>query len=295
MGDKGKDLFLAKRRILAMLPFIVINFGLSVVMVVFGALASNRIETIKEDYRIKIVNSTHTFNIISSNSICDRYKNYYTNDENFTNFTNFFGVDSKFETLYDGTLYLFGYSIVSVTYLTSLLIAIIILACCYIKSDDIIKQNKYNRPNNKHICTLIFMIIKLGLFLHLYIKIIQHLVRTIKSYNSKFFKNVYDFHDICIDNKSKFKEKYCYCWSFQNHLNMLYLFIFLFFIVDIIAMILTVLSQFYNVWQCLLSYITCGKYEYISVESINQSFFDEKEKRDEDDDSIPVYGEINNS
>ena len=50
--ENGNDLLLAKRRIIVMIPFLLLNLSLSITMLVFISIIYNKINVLRDDYQI---------------------------------------------------------------------------------------------------------------------------------------------------------------------------------------------------------------------------------------------------
>jgi len=51
--ENGNDLLLAKRRIIAIFPFLLLNFSFSVTMIVFSSILYYRVNSMRDDYIIE--------------------------------------------------------------------------------------------------------------------------------------------------------------------------------------------------------------------------------------------------
>ena len=271
LSDK-KDLLLGKRRIMAMFPFLLINFVLSIVMIVFSAIPFNKVYSINEDYQIKP--QSFDWNINENEEICkDIKKKTYDLDNPYRyNFSHIFGLyDSdddleKFEDYAAGNL---AFSISSVSFL-ALFIGISLCFCpSYIcVSDEVIKDKKEHFPNKKHPTTTCFFIFKIITFSVLDIYLIAFFFLT-RSINSDIFERVYFFHDNCFKNESekdKFRNDYTYCWEIDSPLDVYYVFTIIFLIIDFVSIVVVFFAKNYNIWSFILSKISCGKYTYKEID-----------------------------
>lgn len=272
--SEKKDLLLAKRRILAMLPFLLISFAFSIVMIVFSAIPYHRINKINEDYKISY--KTYEQYIIKNNlnnDLCYKIRNNMHNPYYNDNFSYIFGLyddeDETIEKFEDYTAGDLAFSISSVSFLI-LFIGISICLCpSYVcVSDEKIKEKSDHFPNKKHSITTCFFIFKIVTFSLIDIYLIAFYFLTI-SINSDFFENVYYFHDNCLTNSdimNKFRNDYTYCWDIDSPLDVYYIFTILFLIVDFISIGFFLLAKNYNVWSLILNKITCGKYPYEPID-----------------------------
>lgn len=269
--SEKKDYLLAKRRVLVMFPFLLINFVISIVMIVFSAIPYHRISKINDDYVISY--KVYDQYIKRDEILCGKIRdNMYKIDYNF-NFSHIFGLydddDESIEKFEDYTAGNLAFSISSVAFLL-LFIGISLCFCpsyaC--TSDEKLKEKKEHFPNKKHATTTCFFIFKIVTFSLIDIYLIAFYLLTI-SINSDFFEDVYYFHDYCLTNTDimeKFRNDYSYCWDIDSPLDVYYTFTVLFLIVDFISIGLFLLAKNYNVWSWILNKITCGKYPYEPIE-----------------------------
>ena len=144
-NENGNDLLLAKRRMIAIFPFLIFNFAISLFY---------RINAMRNNYKIEY-NDYQYENIQECNSISEEIKNN-------NNFSSAFNIASNLTKLENPIAHCMGYSITSVTFLTGFLIISGFLMLKYTrKSDEEIKENPSFIQNNKHICTTCFIILKL--------------------------------------------------------------------------------------------------------------------------------------
>ena len=259
MKENGNDLLLAKRRMIVIFPFIILNFGISITMIVFSSILFYRINAMRDDYKIEY-NDYQYENTQECNDISGNLKNN-------KNFSSFFNIASNLTKLENPVAHCMAYSITSVTFLTLFLLISGCLMLKYVrKSDEEIKQNPSFIPNKKHICTLCFIIIKIIFNILIQICLITFLCVTFSVYTPKIFEGVYNFADKCVKNKDSFKKKYFYCWGFETPFHIYTFFTIINLILDIISFIFIYMSEKYNVWSFILHKLTCGKFEYIEVD-----------------------------
>ena len=273
MCKNGKDLLLAKRRVLAMLPFIIINFSFAIIMLVFSAIAFHRVNTINEDYQI----SSGTITEISSgpNDICKEIIRNINNELYHHNFTQIFMLDKEhdgnhvtLEKFIESISVVFAFSINAVVFFTIFLLISIVFYCIYAKpSDEVIKANPKHLSNRNHCLTTCFIIFKTVSIILIELYLVIYTLLSI-SYQSNVFENVHVFYEKCTFGRDKnvFKNKYKYCWELNSKLNVFYIFTALFIFADILSIIITILSKHYNVWSLILNKISRGKYEYEDVD-----------------------------
>ena len=279
MAKSRKDLLLAKRRVLAMLPFICINFAFTIVMIVFSAIAYYRVTTINDDYTI-LPNDFSVDNTKNISEKCNKYQSNIRSLKYQHNFTQIFELDinhgendATLEKFIDSISVGFAFSITAVIFLSIFLILSIIFYFKYVKpSDEVIKANPEHIASRNHWITTCFMIFKIVSIILIEIYLVISSLISI-SYQSDIFDPVHYYHENCLFNeeKQRFKEKYEYCWGLNSKLGIFYLFTGLFVITDIISVIFAALSKNYNVWSFLLHKISRGKYEYEEVD-INKGF-----------------------
>ena len=277
MAKSRKDLLLAKRRVLAMLPFICIHFSFAIVMLVFSAIAYYRVYTVNDEYQI----FPGIFTLIgTSDKECNEYKGNIYNEQFYNNFTLIFKLNEEhgenkvtLEKFIDSVSVGFAFSITAVLFLTIFLIMSIVFYFKYVTpSDEVIKANPEHLANRNHWVTTCFMIFKIVSIILIEIYIVISSLISI-SYQSDVFDPVHYYYEKCIfkEYQKKFKDKYEYCWGIESKLNVFYTFTFLFVFVDIISIVIVTLSKNYNVWSFILSKISRGKYEYEEID-INKGF-----------------------
>ena len=277
MAKSRKDLLLAKRRVLAMLPFICINFSFAIIMLVFSAIAYYRVYKINDDY---LIQPYHYIGNAKNSDCLDRIKKINEFSYN-SNFTQIFDLDKDhgkndvtLEKFIDSISVGFAFSITAVLFLTIFLIMSIVFYFKYvIPSDEVIKANPEHLSNRNHWVTTCFMIFKIVSIILIEIYIVISSLISI-SYQSDVFDPVHEYYEDCIENetiKKKFKKDYEYCWGIESKLNVFYTFVFLFVFVDIISIVIVTLSKNYNVWSFILNKISRGKYEYEEID-INKGF-----------------------
>ena len=276
-NENGNDLLLAKRRILVIFPFLLLNFSISITMIVFSSILYYRVNAMRDDYKIEY-NDYQYENSQECNQISEQIKNN-------KNFSQVFNIANNLTKLENPVAHCMAYSITSVTFLTFFLL----LSGCLIlkyarKSDEEIKENPNFIPNKKHSCTTCFIILKIIFNVLIEICLISFLCFTFSVYSSKIFKEVYNFADKCVKNKDSFKNKYSYCWGFEKPFHIYTFFTIFNFILDIISLIFTEKTEKYNVWSFILHKLTCGKFKYIEVDS--KGFITPEEKGDKEDNLI---------
>ena len=277
MGKPQVDLLLAKRRTLVLLPFSLINLGLSIIMIVFSGISSYRLLKIRDDYIIERdmfhykynYNSNYIDNYINSNEkfcidIIDRIRITY-------NFTIIFGLNEKnndLNRLNDNVSACLAFSITAVIFLILFTLILGCFMCIYASpSDDKIREKPSFAPNKKHCATTCFVIFKMIALTLIDIYII--IFTLISFFSSKnLFNRIYRFQKYCVIefDKWEFKKTFIYCWNLHNSLKKYVLFALLFVISDIISDVFIILSKNYNVWSFILSKISGGKFEYEKVE-----------------------------
>lgn len=277
MAKSRKDLLLAKRRVLAMLPFICINFSFAIIMLIFSAIAYYRLYTINDDYQIEPDDFKEKF---TSETKCFVFRNNMINPIFEKNFTLIFELDKEhgenevtLEKFIDSVSVGFAFSITAVLFLTIFLIMSIVFYFKYATpSDEVIKANPEHLSNRNHWVTTCFMIFKIVSIILIEIYLVISSLISI-SYQSDIFDPVHFFYEECIDEESKkdFKKEYEYCWGIESKLNVFYTFTYLFVFVDIISIIIVTLSKNYNVWSFILNKISRGKYEYEEID-VNKGF-----------------------
>jgi hypothetical protein len=280
MAKSRKDLLLAKRRVLAMLPFICINFSFAIIMIVFSSIAYYRVYTINDDYQINSTYIEEDIYSLSDEKDCQTYRDRILDINQFNkNFTRIFKLDEEkgdnkvtLEKFIDSISVGFAFSITAVLFLTIFLIMSIVFYFKYAKpSDEVIKANPEHLSNRNHWITTCFMIFKIVSIILIEIYLVISSLISI-SYQSDVFDNVHYYYENCLkEKKDKFKKDYKYCWGLNSKLAVFYIFTALFVFVDIISIIIATLSKNYNVWSFILNKITRGKYEYEEVD-INKGF-----------------------
>ena len=305
MAKSRKDLLLAKRRVLAILPFICINFSFAIIMIVFSWIAYYRLNTINNDYQISKNTAFIETDIGIDDPKCNHYKDNILNGQYNNNFTQIFDLDKEhgnnhvtLAKFIESVSVGLAFSITAVVFLTIFLLMLIPLYFIYVKpSDEIIKANPKHLSNGKHYKTTCFMIFKFVLIIFIEIYLVISSFISI-SYQSNAFYAIHYYYKICLqsnDKKKEFKKEYEYCWGLNNKLAVFYIFTALFVLVEMISIIIVILSKNYNVWSLILNKISGGKYEYEEVD-INKGFIVPKESVVKDDE-IPqenlIGGAIN--
>ena len=112
--ENGNDLLLAKRRILVMLPFLLINLSISIIMLVFISIVYNKIYVLRDDYQIDYNDFQY-----ENNSNCDRTLEMIKTKHNFSDIFHFGQNMTRLENPVTVGL---GYSITSIICLISLLL-----------------------------------------------------------------------------------------------------------------------------------------------------------------------------
>jgi len=190
--ENGNDLLLAKRRILVIFPFLLLNFSFSVTMIVFSSILYYRVNAMMDDYKIEY-NDYQYENSEECNKISRKIKSN-------NNFSKIFNI-SNLNNLENAVGQCLGYSITSVTFLTFFLLLSGCLILIYArKSDKEIKENPNYIPNKKHICTTCFIIVKNIFTILIDICLISFLCVTFLYFSSEIFKEVYNFVDNCVKN-----------------------------------------------------------------------------------------------
>ena len=275
MAKSQIDLLLAKRRTLALLPFSLINLGLSIIMIVFSGISSYRLLKIRDDYIIEREMFKYKYNY--TKNYVDNYIS--TNEEfcidtidrikNINNFTIIFQLNKQKKELNKEIDNLSACLAFSITAVTSLVLFSSILGCfiCIyvIPSNDKIRKKPSYAPNKKHCVTTCFVIFKIIVFI---LNDIYILIFTLISFFSSknLFKNIYRFQQYCVIDKLGFKNEFIYCWNLYISLKKYVLFALLFVISDIISDVFIILSKNHNVWSFILSKISGGKFKYEKVE-----------------------------
>lgn len=289
--SKGKkDLLLAKRRVLVVSPFLIIDFAFSIVMIVFSGITLYRLIQLRDDYKI----GENDYTYYNNKEECINTKKSINLNQNFTKVFEIIKKESKYPLLnsVEGCL---GYSIAAVVFDSILLLFLFFFICIYVRpSDEKIKSNISHVSNKNHCVTLIFFILKCITYAYMDFHLIKFFIYSIS--DRKILKNVFDFYENCVIEKEKFKKNYSYCWEINGPLNKYYIFMILFIIADIISIILTILAQNYNVWGLLLYLITFGKYEYKKVDA-NLGFVIPPNSVNKDDEKIDdlIVGSVNDN
>ena len=306
MGESKVDLLLAKRRILALLPFSLITFGLSIIMVVFSAIATYKLNKIRDDYTIERDMFKFKYDYINNymdNSLSENEqfcKDTIKTIGAINNFTIIFELNQVKNNLNKVIIYAeanLGFSIVTQSFTTPFLIIMGFCSCAYISSsDNKIRANPAHIPNKKHwvtTCLIIFKILSSSL-IYIFL-IIYALISNLA--NPNLFDGIYKFHQNCVleNDKTKFKNKFIYCWNVYDTLTKYLIFVFLFIILDIISLVLVIFSKKYNIWSFILNKISGGKFKYKEVDD-SKGFIIPQNKVLEDnkliDDSSEVHEEI---
>ena len=265
MPNGGKDLLLAKRRVIAMIPFLCINFIFSIIILVFISLTHKLIKKINNDYKI----GKNDY-IIKEISLCTSIRNKISINDGFTFVFELNKVgEEDFDKLKKSVKVGFNFSIGAICFITLFLIISIYFFFKYAKiSDEKIKTNPEHIPNRTHWITTSYMALKIAS-----IAVIESFlaISSLVSYSLRYdvFDNVHSFHENCLNSKKeekKFKSDYIYCWRVNTYLTVFYVFLSLFIITDIISIVLAILSKNYNVWSLLLNKISCGYYPYKEID-----------------------------
>ena len=269
--ENGNDLLLAKRRVIVIFPFILLNFSISITMLVFSSILYYRVNVMRNDYIIEY-NDYQYENSQECNKISEQIKNN-------KNFSQSFNINNNLTQLENPVAHCMAYSITSVTFLTFFLLVSGCLILKYArKSDEEIKENPSFIPNKKHSCTTCFIILKIIFNILIEIFLITFLCLTYSVYSSKIFKEVYNFADKCVQNKDSFKKKYSYCWGFETPFHIYTFFAIINFILDITSFFFIQMAEKYNVWSFILHKLTCGIFEYIEVDY--KGFINPEDKED---------------
>lgn len=302
------DLLLAKRRILVLFPFSLIQLSLSIIILVYSAIVEHRLSVINKDYIIERNNYTYKINNVNDD-IVGFCSNFYNNMLKTNNFSIIFQLnenENQFNILLDSVSVCMAFSITSISFLC---IFLLILFCGFstfgIKSDEKLRENSNYEPNKKHCGTTCLMITKLlTFFLIKFYLIIYSIISLFKIQN--LFDGIYKYQENCIIDldKNKFKNNYINCWRIKRPLNIYSVFALLFVISDIIELILLILTKNYNVYSLILNKFSCGKYKYEKVDD-NKGFIipqnkvvkDDKMVEDSETNELPeeIIGAINES
>lgn len=276
------DLLLAKRRMVVIFPFILINFIFSIFMVISSVIVRDKIQEIKNEYKIGQNDSIYYTNISECASLAPKIE--ASKSENITKAFNISTKDLK--KIYESVDASFTFSIASFGIISLFLVISICLTYKFARfSDETIKENPDHTPTNKHYATNCFYIVKITILSLFEIFLFTSFFITISKLDTKLFKNIYDFADKCVINKELFKKKYSNFWDIKTPLYFYYTFILLFIVSDIISIVLEKLTKKYNVWSLILSLITCKKYKYVEIEN-GKGFIIPQEKVVRDDENI---------
>ncbi len=264
--SEKKDLLLAKRRISAIFPFLIINLFLSIFMTMLTATSYSKIDDINDEYWLR------DYYLQPDNYINIDFCNNYKRESISMNFSIFFRMHSKdektMENLDDAIAGCIGVSAICFFFL---LILSGLGGYYYYKyvypSDDTLKENPEYFPNKRHPKTTCFCIFKGILFLWLDVFLFIYLIIA-DSINEDFFDDVYNFHDYCLKEraKEKFREEYTYCWEIEGPLDFFTACSFFFLFFDLMSIAFFSLSKNYNVWSYIRYKITCGKYPYKEID-----------------------------
>ena len=275
MGYGKQDLLLAKRRTIAMLPFLSINFIFSIIIFVFISKTHKSIKKINDykfgesDYNIKDI------------ALCLNYKNEAKNENDFIFIFDLNKVgEEDFDKLKKSVKVCFNFSIGALCFIIFFLLISIYFFFIFVKiSDEKIKTNLEHIPNRSHWITTFYMTLKI-----ISIAIIESFlaISSFVSYSLKsdVFDNVHYFHENCLNDKKdekRFKTNYINCWRINTKLTVFYIFLTLFIITDILSIILVILSKNYNVWSLLLNKISFGYYPYKEID-IDKGFIVPQER-----------------
>ena len=289
-NSSENDLLLAKRRMVVIFPFLLINFIFSIIMVISSVIVRDKMNEIKNEYKIKENDFDYALNITECVSLGSSIK-----DSKIKNITSVFKVNqTDLKKVNESVSASFTFSIASFGLISLFLVISICLTYKYARfSDEKIKENPNHTPNNKHYTTNCFYMVKTTILLLFEIFLLTSFFLTISKFNTKLFQNIYYFADKCVTNKELFKKKYSSFWEIQTPLYLYNIFIILFIVFDIISIVLKKLAKNYNVWSLILSLITCKKYKYIEIEN-SKGFIIPQEKVATDDDTPDNIGKIIN-
>ena len=290
MANGGKDLLLAKRRVVAMIPFLCINFIFSIIILAFISKTHTLIKKINNEYKI----GKKDYNI-KEITPCTAIKNKIQLNDDFIFVFDLNKVgEEDFDKLKKSVTVCFNFSIGALCFITFFLIISIYFFFKYAKfSDDKIKTNPEHMPNRSHWITTSYISLKI-----LSIAVIESFlaISSFVSYSLKsdIFDNVHSFHENCLNSREeekKFKSDYICCWRINTKLTVFYVFLSLFIITDIISIILVILSKNYNVWNLLLNKISFGYYPYKEID-IDKGFIIPQDSVVRDNDNLD---DINNT
>ena len=289
-NNSENDLLLAKRRMVVIFPFLLINFIFSIVMVISSVVVRDKINEIKNEYIIQENDFDYFHNITECVKLGSKIK-----ASTIKNITVVFKVNStNLKKISESVQASFTFSVTSFGLISLFLVIAICLTYKYARfSDEKIKENPNHTPNNKHYSTNCFYLAKFTILSLFEIFLITSLILTISKLDTKLFQDIYFFADKCVINKESFKKKYSSFWEFKTPLNMYYIFVILFIVSEIISNVLKKLAKKYNVWSLILSLITCNKYKYIEVEN-SKGFIIPQEKVATDNDTPDNIGKIIN-
>ena len=282
--ENGNDLLLAKRRILVIFPFFLLNLAVSITMLVFISIVFYRINEIKYNYKIEYNDYQY-----ENNQECNIISNKIRNNNNFTEVFNIVKNLSKIENPVGQSL---GYSITGVSFLTGFLLISMCLIVKYARpSDEKIEENPSFIPNKNHPCTTCFIVLKIFYIVFIQVCLITSLCVMLSMFYSNLFKTVYNFADKCVKDKDSFKKKYSYFWGIGTPLSIYTIFVVLNLSLDITSVIFINLTEKYNVWSCIFNKLTCGKYEYKDVDY--KGFINPQEREEEEESKNIIGGAIN--
>lgn len=280
-NSSENDLFLAKRRMVVIFPFLLINFIFSIVMVISSVIVRDKFEEIRYDYKLKETDFDYDISI----SECSKFDSYIKKSK-IGNITDVLKVnETELKRVYESVDSSFTFSVSSFGLISLFLVISICLTYKYARfSDEKIKETPNHTPNNKHYSTNCFHIAKVTILSLFEIFLLTSLFLTISKFDTKLFQNLYNFADKCVINKDLFRKKYSNFWEIKTPLHLYYTFTILFIIFDVISIVLTKLTKKYNVWSLILSLITCKKYKYVEIEN-GKGFIIPQEKTPSDNDN----------
>jgi len=263
-NSSENDLFLAKRRMVVIFPFLLINFFISIVMVISSVIVRDKMSEIRYDYKLKETDFEYDISISECSTLGNNIRK-----SKIGNITQALNVnEAELKKVYESLDASFTFSVSSFGLISLFLVISICLTYKYARfSDEKIKENPNHTPTNKHYSTKCFNIGKVTILSLFEIFLVTSLFLTISKFDTKLFQNIYDFAEKCVINKDLFRKKYSNCWEIKTPLHLYYIFVILFVIFDIISIILTKLTKKYNVWSLILSLITCKKYKYVEIEN----------------------------
>jgi hypothetical protein len=289
-NSSENDLLLAKRRMVVMFPFLLINFIFSIVMVISSVIVRDKMNEIRNEYKIGENDYNYDLNIEECVKLGKQIK-----ESKIKNITEAFKVNTDdLKKVYQSVDASFVFSITCFGLISLFLVISICLTYKYARfSDEKIKENPDHTPNNKHYSTNCFYLVKITILSLFEIFLLTSFFLTISKFDTKLFQNIYYFADKCVTNKESFKKKYSNFWEIKIPLNMYYIFIILFIVSDITSIVLKKLAKKYNIWSLILSLITCKKHKYIEIEN-SKGFIIPQEKDAKDNDIPNNIGEIIN-